>query len=159
MKRHLDFPPDYTPRDVETHFYQIGINLLEEEMDSTDPTPLTPDYEVKPVTLRLPVYQIAAIDAVAAAGEMTRQEFLGHLLISSLGAAFIGLASGFSPSTSPEQAGTDLLNSSQFMALGGVARKFLVEASFASMGHEISMTDALDKMTVGLENLEDKKDA
>ncbi|XID76132.1 hypothetical protein ACF3NA_11025 (plasmid) [Alkanindiges sp. WGS2144] len=159
MKKHLNFDPDYTPKDPENHFYQIGINLLEEEIEQVPSIPVSPEYELKPITLRLPAYQIAVIDAVASAGEMTRQEFLSHLFESSIGGAFIGLASGFSPSTSQEEAGTTLLNTTYFLALSEVARRFLIDTSFASLGHEITMTEAVQIMANGLETLGGNEDA
>ena len=151
MKNHLRFDPDYTPKDPQNHFYSIGSKLFEEMIEHAESlSPSSPDYESKPFTVRLPAYQLAAIDALAAVGQMTRQEFLSNLIESSIGEAIVGLAEGLTPHDVSGNVVNDFLTAPAFQSLIDPARLFIFHSAIAALGHEpyqeISMDEALSSM-------------
>ena len=119
-----------------------------EHAEST--SPVSPEYESKPITVRLPAYQLAAIDALASVGHMTRQEFLSNLIESSIGEAIVGLAEGLTPHDVSGNVVNDFLTAPAFQSLIDPARLFIFHSAIAALGHEpyeeISMDEALSTM-------------
>lgn len=162
MKNHLKFDPDYLPKDPQNHFYKIGASLFEEMVEHAESTsPVSPDYESKAFTLRLPAYQLAAIDALAAVGQMTRQEFLFNLIKSAIGEAIVGLAEGLTPHDVSGNVVNDFLTAPAFQSLIDPARLFIFYSAIAALGHEpyeeISMDEALSTMGLTHDVIKGKK--
>lgn len=162
MKNHLRFDPDYTPKDPQNHFYSIGSKLFEEMVEHAESlSPSTPDYESKPFTVRLPAYQLSAIDALASVAQMTRQEFISNLIESAIGESIVGLAQGLNPDDFSHNGVDSFLTSPVFESLVPPARAFIVHSSIAALGHEpmesISFEDAISKMGVTQNSIKDHK--
>ena len=147
MKKHLSFAPDYIPKNPENHFRTIANRLLTDEIEQQRISD-DPEHELKPFTIRLPAYQLSAIDANADVAEMSRQEFMNHLFESAFGSVVVGFASGLFPSSDDLSAFESFMAHTNFNT-SKAAYSFIQNTGEASLGMEfISMDNALQKMGV-----------
>lgn len=77
------------------HEKAVAIEASEEATTSS-----IPELATKPLSMRLPLYKIAALEAVAVKMSITRQELILKLIESTLGSAISGYAMGWSENNS-----------------------------------------------------------
>lgn len=81
-------------KSVYERFLEIAEDQIEraiaEAEDLPQPSTVDPDLVTKPVSMRLPMYKIAALDAVALKMGLNRQELLVSLIENALPSAIAG---------------------------------------------------------------------
>jgi predicted DNA binding CopG/RHH family protein len=105
-----------------------------EEAAKNERLPLNhPELETKPISMRLPIYKVAALESIASKMGMTRQDLIMRLVEHGLGSAIAGYAMGWaSEFETPEQVAFDFLK--EMDSLSEVSKNYLIDAVAESFG-------------------------
>lgn len=131
-----NYPDLHCPKDTTNLFYDLGLAQLHEDIEVNDSSQQSenPEFLYKATSIRIPVYKISAIDAVASQFGMTRQDFIMHLVDSSIGSAISGYVQGYNQ-CSPER---PEVIASQFLAdidgISDVAKEYLADRLMPALG-------------------------
>jgi hypothetical protein len=131
--------------DVFTLFESYALHEKAVAIEASQESPSSnPELATKPLSMRLPLYKIAALEAIAVKMSITRQELILKLVECSLGSAISGYVMGWEENDS-----TLIQNSMDFVneidSISSHSKHYLQELVLASHGLNCGVTSPEDE--------------